>query len=75
MKFDFNKLVGRIIEKYGTRHEFASAIPMPRATLSRKLNNKSFFSMEEITLICELLDISQDEIGVYFYTPKFDKSN
>lgn len=75
MQFDFSKLTGKIIEKYGTRGAFAKAIPMQRAKLSKKLNNRAFFTMEEIYRICELLDIAEEEIGIYFYSRKFDKPN
>lgn len=72
MKFDFSKLRGRIVEKFGTCAAFAAAAGFTEPTLSAKLNNKSMFTMVEIHTIIqpELLDIPADEIGVYFFTPE-----
>lgn len=39
-------------------------------TISNKLNNKTAFSDKEIMQWCEVLDISNDEINKYFFTPK-----
>lgn len=67
MAFNYNKLRGRIIEKYGTQGRFAKAMGVSERTLSLKLNNKIFFSQDEITKISELLNIVSDEIQVYFF--------
>ena len=70
--FDFSKLIGRIIEKYGTREAFADAIGMAQSALSARLNNKVPFKPVEMWLISspDILDIHCCEIGVYFFTPK-----
>ena len=70
--FDFSKLCGRIIEKYGTRDAFADAIGMARSALSARLNNKVPFKPVEILRITspEILDIPNCEIGIYFFTQK-----
>lgn len=72
MEFDFSKLLGRIVEKFGTRSNFAAAWGKSESILSYKLNNKTQFTMEDIFEITQpnLLDISPGEIGVYFFTPK-----
>lgn len=67
MAFNYNKLRGRIIEKYGTQGRFAKAMGVSERTLSLKLNNKIFFSQDEITKISELLNIESNEIQVYFF--------
>lgn len=67
MAFNYNKLRGRIIEKYGTQGRFAKAVGVSERTLSLKLNNKIFFSQDEITKISELLNIASNEIQVYFF--------
>ncbi|MBD7914515.1 DUF739 family protein [Clostridium sp. Sa3CUN1] len=67
MAFNYNKLRGRIIEKYGTQGRFAKAMGVSERTLSLKLNNKIFFSQDEITKISELLNIASNEIQVYFF--------
>lgn len=70
MKFDFSKLLGRIIEKYGTRSAFATAMGMADSALHNRLTNKIHFDAEEICLACELLDIDAQDIPVYFFTPE-----
>lgn len=67
MAFDYSKLRGRIIEKFGTQGCFAKKLGVSERTLSLKLNNKIFFSQDEITKISELLNISKDKIQVYFF--------
>ncbi len=70
--FDFSKLTGRIVEKFGTRAAFAEAAGYSEPTLSCRLNNKIPFDCEEIDRICqpELLDIAPEEIPLYFFTRK-----
>lgn len=72
MEFDFCKLLGRIVEKFGTRSNFATAWGKSESVLSYKLNNKTPFTMEDIYEVIQpnLLDIPPGEIGVYFFTPK-----
>lgn len=65
--FVYNKLRGRIIEKYGTMSSFADAIGITDVALSRKFNNKAGISRDEIIKWADLLDISQDEYGAYFF--------
>lgn len=67
MSFNYSKLRGRIIEKFGTQGCFAKELGVSERTLSLKLNNRIFFSQDEITKISELLNISSDEIQVYFF--------
>lgn len=70
MAFDYNKLSGRIIEKFKTRSAFAEALGVTIQTVSAKLNNVNGFSQEDIESWSELLDIDRDEYGVYFFRPK-----
>ena len=70
MEFDFSKLLGRIVEKYGTRSAFAEVWGKTESFLSNRLNNKIHFDANEIHEICELLEIPFVEIPVYFFTPK-----
>lgn len=72
--FDFSKLLGRIREYGFTQESLAKQIKINPQTLSWKLNNKSAFTTEEMDKICELLDISLEEIGVYFFTKKVWKT-
>lgn len=70
MPIDYSKLIGRIIEKFGTRIAFAEAMGWKSEALSRRLNNKTSFQTDEYIRACELLDISPKEIYAYFFTPK-----
>ena len=69
MPRDYSKLIGRIIEKFGTRSAFADAMGLKHEALSRRLNNKADFKTEEYIRACDLLDISPKEIYTYFFTP------
>ena len=68
--FDYAKLNGRIKEKVGTQARFAKALGVSEPTLSKKLNNKTVFTADEINRSCEVLEISFAEIPIYFFTPK-----
>ena len=68
--FTFDKLIGRIIEKFGSRKAFASAMEMAESSLSDRLTGKIPFRQEEIWRAAKLLDIRPEEIGEYFFTPK-----
>ena len=70
--FDYSKLIGRIIEKFSTRRNFAEAVGMSENAMSQKLSGKLKIQTDDIKLWCkpEFLDIACDEIGVYFFTPK-----
>ena len=70
MAFNYSKLRGKIIEKFGTQYAFSKAMKMSERTLSLKLNGKIYFVQDEIVLASELLGISDDEIQVYFFTQK-----
>ena len=63
----YNKLRGRIIEKFGTIEKFADALGITRITVSNKLNDKSNFSRDDIILWASVLEVSQDNIGSYFF--------
>lgn len=71
MRFNYDKLLGRIVERYGTRGRFAAAMGLPESVLSSRLNQNTYFSMEEIHRAAELLGIAVEEIGLYFFTPEF----
>lgn len=68
MKYNYSKLLGRIKECGFTQEQLAKAIGINKSTLSAKLNGQYSFSAKEIDSICRELDISNDEIGAYFFT-------
>lgn len=67
MAYNYQKLLGRIKEKGYTQRKLASNLGMNPGTLSAKLNNKSKFTQREMNGICKMLDISNEEIGIYFF--------
>lgn len=68
--YDYSKLIGRIVEKYGSREMFAAALPMSMRTLSLKLNNKRKWNQAQIDNCCKKLEIPDQEISAYFFTLK-----
>ena len=68
--FDYSKLKGRIIEKYGSYKAFAQALGKSEVLVSKKLNNKSSFSREAMLEWGEQLDINPSDFGTFFCTPK-----
>ena len=73
MAYNYQKLLGRIVEIYGTQHEFAKAMGLSEHSLSVKLNNKTNFKQSEITRACKLLNIAPREISDYFFIPKVQR--
>ena len=71
MKYDYSKLIGRIIELFGTRKAFCEAFGMAPSALSERLLNKKGFTQPEMKRMAspEFLDISLTEYGEYFFTP------
>ena len=67
MGFNYSKLRGRIIEKYGSQRLFAQKINISNETLSRKLTGKSYFKQDEIWKISELLGIKTEQFDSYFF--------
>jgi hypothetical protein len=67
MPYDYSKLSGRIVEKYGTQANFASAMELSERTVSLKLNKKIGWKQVEISKACELLGISMEQIPEYFF--------
>lgn len=73
MAYDYRKLRGRIIEKYGTLKNFALDMKWSERTLSLKMNCKVFWKQPEIMKATKLLDIPNDEVTKYFFTQNVQK--
>lgn len=73
IKYNFDKLKGRIKEFYNTQNDFAKNMEMAPNTLSSKLNNQSYFSSEEISKAVELLNINNPiEAWNIFFTEQVE---
>lgn len=68
MAFDYSRLKGRIVEKYGSQLNFSKAYGVSENTLSLKLNNKVRFTSDDIIKIADLLEIDKNDVGLYFFT-------
>ena len=70
--FDFSKLVGLIIEKFGTRAACAKAAGMSEASLYRRLKGETPFTVDDVYALCspECLNLSAEEVPAYFFTLK-----
>ena len=65
--FKYSKLKGRIIERYGTQKAFAEAVGVAENTLSLKLNDKVGITREDILTWSDLLGISIDDYGSFYF--------
>ena len=70
MAYDYSKLRGRIVEKFGTNKAFASEVGSSEIHISNILNNKSELTRSNIIKWAKALSIPNNEIGIYFFTIK-----
>ena len=66
--YDYSKLKGRIVEKYGTQSKFAEALGIEKGSLSNKLSGNADFKQNQIMQSIELLEIENPV--PYFFTKK-----
>lgn len=69
LEFDYSKLRGRIVEKFGTQHNFADAMEWSERTMSLKMSGKVPWGQPDIVKAAELLELEYDDISRYFFTP------
>lgn len=67
MSFSYNKLRGRIVEKYGSQAKFADKIGISNVSMTKKMTCKTGFSQEDIELWASELDIDRSEYAEYFF--------
>lgn len=65
--FDYSKLRGRIVEKYGTIEAFSEDVGKSYVSISKKLNNKTGISREDIIEWSSKLDIPSRDYDIYFF--------
>ena len=68
--FDYSKLRGRIVEKFGTMSMFAEHLNISEVALSKKLNNKTSISREDMILWSNALGIPLEEYGAFYFAQK-----
>ena len=76
MKFDNNELIGRIIEKFGSRRAFAQVAGFSENTISKKLSGKMAITTDDIINWSDekMLDIANQDIPEYFFKLKVQES-
>ena len=72
--YDYSKLLGRIKEKFGTRENLVEHITISCTSLNLRLKNKLKFNQQDITELCEVLEIEEEEIPAYFFKTKVRKT-
>ena len=73
IEFNFSKLRGRIVEKFGKQEDFAKAAGISYVSLSKRLNNHWEFSAREILRMSNILEINLEDIPLYFFAAKVQK--
>lgn len=68
LNYKYDRLRGRIVEKYGSQEEFAKVIGISSTSMSKKMKGKTGFSQKDIVKWSELLGISKPEYSEYFFT-------
>ena len=63
MEFDYSKLRGRIVEKFGNISQFSKELKITRTSVNMKLNNRMNFTRSDMIEWSRLLDIPKDELG------------
>lgn len=65
--FEYRKLRGRIVEKYGTFNAFFEKLTITNIQASKKINGRAGFSQKDIVEWCGLLEIDLKDVGHFFY--------
>ena len=68
--FDYTELRRRIKEKLGTEENYCKAMGFSRSTKIARFKCNPAFNAEEIARSCDILDITDNEIAIYFFTNK-----
>ena len=65
-----NLLKGKIVMSGISRRELAKMIHMSESTLSDKINGKRSFTVDEVELLCDILDIKSSDEKVSIFLAK-----
>lgn len=72
--YNYSKLRGRIVERFGTMSAFADSMGITKQTLSKKLNGRSGLSQRDIECWSNQLGVSEDDLVSYFFAKNVSKS-
>ena len=67
MEYNYSKLLGLIVEKYGTQLKFSEAIGLSERSVSLKLNGRVGWKQAEIAKACALWGIPGKSVATYFF--------
>ena len=67
MPYNYQKLLGRIVEKCGTQAIFAERMGLSERSVSLKLNGRRPWKQQEIADACKVLSVSESDIPAYFF--------
>lgn len=67
MPYTYNRLRGRIIEKFESQEKFADRLGISSTSLSKKMTGKTGFSQKDIILWSDLLGIEKKDYSLYFF--------
>ena len=67
MKFNYDKLLGRIVEVYANQSNFAKDMKLSERSISFKLNNIRRWKDTEKKLAMQLLKIPEIKFHLYFF--------
>lgn len=70
MSFEYDKLRGKIKEVFNTQEKFAESMNMATTSLSFRLNNQLQWTQREMKKACQLLNIPEEEVAIYFFREK-----
>ena len=73
MTYKTNKLMARIIEKFGDQKTFAAAMGMSESMLSRLLNEGKDWKGSMLMKAVDLLEIPATQVDAYFFEPEVSK--
>lgn len=68
--YDTSKLRGRIVEKFGSQKAFSKVVNNSISFISQYLHGKKNLDQKTIDSWASALDISADDIPVFFFTKK-----
>lgn len=74
MKYDYSRLIGKIIEVFGSRKKFAQHIGWPESTVCLKLRSASKFTQDQIFQIITALGLTVADIPDYFFVVKAQRN-
>lgn len=68
------KIKGRIVEKGKTIQSIAPKIPCSPYTLGQKIANETPINLDEVIVLCDELDITEQEFPYFFLQKKLQNT-